>query len=154
MNENTTTAAQTVIEETQPEGKGVQSERTFTQEDVDRIVKKRLEKERARAEQSQQEQDDQAQKELMARENRLSCREFLLDNNYPKELIDCVDTSDPNEFKAKVETIYKVIGEREDKPRSAPPMYSTDRVPSGKSSHYGDLPEGFEYGAKHKPKQR
>lgn len=79
--------------------------KTFTQEEVNAIVTKRLEKERARK------TDDFSEKEneLSEREKVLSCKEYLLDNGFDRSLIDIVDTSDPDLFAEKVNKIYDLF---------------------------------------------
>lgn len=143
MLENKTEAQTTP--ETQPEDNGVQSERKFTQEEVNRIVQDRLAKDRTKSERTQQEHKDQAQKDLAARESRLDCREYLIDKDYPKELLDCIDTSNPEEFKTKVEAAFRAITYRT--PREPAPLKSTEDY------IYDNLGSAFEYGRKHEPKQ-
>ena len=80
-----------------PEANGGQGgERTFTQEEVNRIVADRLARERAKAEPSPADEREQA---LKAREARLDCREYL----------DAQDSSDMAKFKASVEKLVKAF---------------------------------------------
>ena len=81
-----------------PEASGGQgSERTFTQEEVNRIVADRLARERAKAE------------ALKAREARLDCREYLDSKNYPAEFLDVLDSSDTAKFKTAVDKLVKAF---------------------------------------------
>lgn len=144
-NEKINTAAQAAAE-TQPEDNGDQNQRTFTQEEVNRIVQDRLAKERSKTERTQQEQDNKAQEELTARESRLACREFLFDNNFPRELLECIDTSNLEEFKTKAEKLYNAMNKTRRGVSS--PIFNAER-PS-----YGDpLDEIFGHNVKHTPKQ-
>lgn len=83
-----------------PEDKGGQGEKVFTQEDVNRIVQERLAKERAK-----NETPSAKEQELAAREARLTCREYLLETGGASVLLDVLDTSDPEKFKAAAEKL-------------------------------------------------
>lgn len=90
-----------------PEASGGQGgERTFTQEEVNRIVADRLARERAKAEPSPADEREQA---LKAREARLDCREYLDTQGYPSALLDVLDSSDTAKFKAAVEKLVKAF---------------------------------------------
>lgn len=74
--------------------------KTFTQEDVNRIVSERLARDRAdRAAPSPADEREQA---LKAREARLDCRDFLDGKKLPAVLLDVLDCSDVEKFKAAV----------------------------------------------------
>lgn len=74
--------------------------KTFTQEDVNRIVSERLARDRAdRAAPSPADEREQA---LKAREARLDCRDFLDGKKLPAALLDVLDCSDVEKFKAAV----------------------------------------------------
>ena len=72
------------------------SGRTFTQEEVNRIVADRLAKERAKASKSVDPETDHREQELTAREQILECRDYLetqnknYGTNYPVELVLCL----------------------------------------------------------------
>lgn len=136
---------QTEPNTTQPEDNGAPGERKFTQEDVNRIVQDRLAKERSKTERTQHDQDEQAKKDLADRESRLACKEFILDNDYPKELLDCIDTSNPEEFKSKAEALYNAV--KRSQKKAPPPAFSSEPA-----SYSNPLGEAFGRGAKHKPK--
>lgn len=82
-----------------------QEERTFTQEDVNRIVQERIA--RVRTGVSDLEEREAA---LVAKENRISCREYLAQNGYDSELLDILDTSDPESFRTKADKISQKMG--------------------------------------------
>lgn len=90
-----------------PEASGGQGgERTFTQEEVNRIVAERLARERAKTEPSPADEREQA---LKAREAKLDCREYLDAQGYPAALLDVLDSSDTAKFKASVEKLVKAF---------------------------------------------
>lgn len=90
-----------------PEASGGQGgERTFTQEEVNRIVADRLARERAKSEPSPADEREQA---LKAREAKLDCREYLDAQGYPAALLDVLDSSDTARFKASVEKLVKAF---------------------------------------------
>lgn len=99
MNENENTTMTEQSTDSTPE---VSGGRTFTQEEVNRIVAERLARERAKTEPSPV---DEREADLKARESRLSCREFIAEMGYPAELLDILDTSDAERFKATVEKL-------------------------------------------------
>lgn len=73
--------------------------------DLDRIIGERLARERAKAEPSP---EDAREADLRARETRLSCREYLADKGYSAELLDLLDTSDLERFKASLEKLDSI----------------------------------------------
>lgn len=80
--------------------------RMFTQEELNNIISERLARERAKMEPSPMEQREQ---ELTARENRLSCREYMEEKGYPMGLMDILDTSNLQKFQETIEALDKVI---------------------------------------------
>ena len=101
MAEETKTTQQP--ETTHPEDNGAAPGKTFTQEDVNRIVSDRLAREREKA--TQLPQEDEREKALKAREARLDCRDYLDSKKYPVELLDVLDGSDVEKFKAAVDRL-------------------------------------------------
>lgn len=116
-------------------------EKTFTQEEVNKIVSDRLARERAKVDEAKTNANEQRENELTARENRLACKEYLLDNGYSTELLDCVDTSDIETFKNKVETIQKI-----QRPLHTPQPRSSERPAEVRA-----YAEAFRKNVKHKP---
>ena len=108
MNENINQNGQQQPTTPTPEASGGQgSERTFTQQDVDRIVAARLAQDRAdRAKPSPVDEREQA---LKAREAKLDCREYLDAQGDPAALLDVLDSSDTAKFKASVEKLVKAF---------------------------------------------
>ena len=102
---------------THPEGNGAQTaeSKLFTQEEVNKIISERLQRERTKAEPSEQERRES---DLKARENRLACREYLIENKYSHELLEILDTADVERFKGSVDKLTELFPNiREDLPR-------------------------------------
>lgn len=87
------------------------AEKLFTQEQVNEIIKKRL-KNQKNIDSSMQEVNAKVA-DLEARENRLSCREYLLQEGYPAELLEIIDTSDVEAFKKKADRASGVFSSRQ-----------------------------------------
>lgn len=133
---------------TQPADNGNKgNERTFTQAEVDRIIKERLERDRAKRAPAEPTEAEKREAALTARESRLSCREYLLDSGLPSSLLDAFDTSDVNRFKKAVDSVSGLIAERARGMEPAP-LYNNQAPPTT-----GKPETGFERGKKHTPKQ-
>jgi len=105
--------------------KGNEPEKKFTQADVDRIVKERLKRQADKDESESNAHFQQREAELLQKESRLACKEYLLDNRYPSELLDVINTSDFEEFKAKANTVLSVMKSMQTRP-SAPLFRHSD----------------------------
>lgn len=109
---------------TQPADNGSQSEgKMFTQDEVNRIVSDRLARDREKR--TVQQQEDAREQALKARETKLDCREYLSEKKYPVELLDVLDTSDVEKFKAAADKLWSVYGM--DRPYFVNPPKFTDR---------------------------
>ena len=105
------------------------NEKLFTQEEVNNIVKKRL-YERKKQDQQNTEGDyskkekniEERESSVTIRENRVTCREMVVENGYPKELLDILDTSDPEKFKDHAEKLSKLY-RAESQNTNAPKVY-------------------------------
>lgn len=84
--------------------------KTFTQEDVNRIVQERLAKERSKGNSSNEELDKRAA-ELDQRERRLSAVEELRKNGLPDYLADVLNIGTEEELKNSIAIITKMKGE-------------------------------------------
>ena len=93
---------------TQPEENGTQEQKLFTQEEVNRIVSDRLARERSKTE-AVPSPADQREAELNARENRLICKEYLYEKEYPERLAEIFKTDNADEFKRSVEKLLDVF---------------------------------------------
>lgn len=78
--------------------------KTFTQEEVDEIIKKRLARERKKAE-SEQEPGTDREKNLEQRELTLMAKEKLLDEGMPLNLAGVLKFSDEKTLEEAIETI-------------------------------------------------
>lgn len=81
------------------------STKTFTQDDVNRIVQERLAKEKQKG----QEGIDEKVKELEAKELRLDSVALLRENGLPDELSDIISASNIKEFGEKVEKLKNIM---------------------------------------------
>jgi len=79
--------------------------KTFTQEEVNAIIRDRLARERAKTDQP----DKSKEQEISAREAKLDCREYIDNKGYPKELLNLFDTSNIETFKGSVENLIKAF---------------------------------------------
>lgn len=80
-------------------------EKTFSQDDVNRIVGERLAKERAKADAAAAERE----KQLAAREMRLTAKETLNEKGLPGYLVDALDYTSEETMKKGLELIEKAI---------------------------------------------
>lgn len=131
MNEqNTNTDQQQSIQQgalTQPEENG-NAEKMFTQDDVDRIIKQRLNEKRMKVAEVETKEADLKGKEsdLQAREadlsareaafkaeqSRYECQKHLEHMRYPLELLDELDTSDVDTFKQQAYRLSTAFANR------------------------------------------
>ena len=98
-------------------------EKMFTQEDVNRIVSERLN----RAKRDSSPQIEEKEKLLAQREARLSCREYLSEQGKPSVLLDILDTSDFDKFKANVELMAEKL----------PSAFASNAKPTGRKVNIG-----------------
>lgn len=103
------TAAETQPVNTQPEENGIQSEKTFTQDEVNRIVSERLSRERAKAETPDNNDIAAREADLKRRENTFNCKEYLINEKLPQELLDVFSIDDIEKFKNNVEKIRPLL---------------------------------------------
>lgn len=133
-----------------PAETGENKGKLFTQDEVNRIVSERLNRERERAAQAAAQaaepapDDDTARRraELTEAENRIKCKEFLLDNKqYPAALLDLYDTTDFEAFKANAEKFLKAFPQLDPTSRPKVPKFSasTPGVKTGAASNKRSL---------------
>lgn len=82
-------------------------EKTFTQDDVNRIVGERLAKEKAKGEA----EFSKRERELAQRELRMAAKETLSAKGLPAELLDALNCSDQETLGKSIATIEKVFNE-------------------------------------------
>ncbi len=112
-------AAQEQTNATRAETSGQDQGRTFTQEEVNAIVRDRLAREREKA----APQTDEREQEISAREARLDCREYISENSYPAALLDVFCTDSFESFKNSVDKLLKAF-----------PMIAEQKPPMGTGS--------------------
>lgn len=100
MENNTNTSAMQQQDNPTP---GENGGKLFSQDEVNRIVQTRLAEERAK-----QDKPTDREQALTARESRLTCREYLLEIGASANLLDVLDTSDPEKFKQNVEKLNSI----------------------------------------------
>lgn len=84
---------------------GGAGEKTFSQEDVNRIVGERLAKEKAKGEAALAEREQQlAQRELL-----LTAKEKLTENGLPVELVDALNVSSPEALEKALSIVKTVM---------------------------------------------
>lgn len=83
-------------------------EKTFTQDDVNRIISERLAKEKNKGEQD----FSKREKELEMRELRISAKEMLNERNLSNKLLDALNYSDKETLEKSIATIEEVVKEK------------------------------------------
>lgn len=149
--QTTSTEEKTGVQQPAPENGSTQpeQEKRFTQSDVDRIVKERLKRAERTADSAQADELNTQRAELTKQQNRLECREYLLDSGYNPGLLEILDTSDPEKFKSNASKLQLLIAEEKRKAYPPAPLRG-DPDPSG--GRRSDFASAFAHGSKHKPK--
>lgn len=84
-------------------------DKTFTQEDVNRIVGERLAKEKARA--NNDTDFSKREQELEQRELRLTAKEVLTDKGLPVQLLDALNCTDKETMEKSIATIETIFND-------------------------------------------
>ena len=129
---------------TQPEDHGVTA-RTFTQEEVNKIVSERLGKERSRAAEHSQAAQETREAALREQESRLSCLSYLRTRNLREELLDILDTSDPEKFRTQAKGLLELCPSL-DRQAPEPPAFSL--AAQGRREEFGADPFAAAFGRK------
>lgn len=112
MDNNINTSA----EGTQTGTEGVQNERTFTQDDVNRIVQERLAKEKGKG----SDEIEKRMAELDKRERRMNAVDELRKNGLPDYLVDALNMDTDDAFQKSMEAIIKMKGENSESKEPQP----------------------------------
>ena len=104
-NQNNTQQPNTQPAENGDQGGG----KLFTQEEVNTIVRDRLARERAKNTPPEPTEEEKRLKDLTDRENRISCREYVLEHGIPAQLLEVLDTSNHEEFKKKADIVSGLL---------------------------------------------
>lgn len=110
--------------------------KTFTQDEVNRIVSDRLAREREKL--TQRTQTDEWEQALKAREVRLDCREYLDTKGYPAALLEVLDSSDTARFKAAADKLVELFPGIVPKEKQLPTLHGWRPGDNGRSAN----PEG------------
>ena len=132
---------------TQLEENGVHG-RTFTQEEVNKIVSERLQKERARLVSTAEPQESQLsrrEQELAARENRLACLEYLRTQGLREELLEILDTSNAALFRQRISQLLELCPALDER-AAPPPVFSLET--QGRRDEFSSDPFAAAFGRK------
>lgn len=116
-------------------GNGGSNGEMFTQEQLNKIISERLAREREKP------VDDEREKALKAREARLDCRDYLDSKKYPAALLDVLDSSDVDKFKAAVDAMvgkFPAVVQ----PQEVPPPYAAG-TGTGQMLHADPVADAF-----------
>lgn len=140
-----------VVENNDEAQQTLPQERYFSQAEVEKFVKKRLERDRATRGKAASEELAEKEKAFAereqaftARESRLSCMEYCYQKGYDLDLVDILDTSDTEMFAKKAEKLSTLKMGRQ---YTAPPA-SHEPTGSGRDP----MAEAFSPDNKHTPK--
>lgn len=148
MNTNIDKAVAVDAEETTERTKSQnRQELKYTDDDVDRIVSKRLARERERAEKLQEQQHQETEfekreRELSIRERKADARDVLSQQGLPKSLCDLLDYSTEESYKASLKAATEVVEEIKQQfeiqraTGRTPKIYSNEK-PSGVRNAFG-----------------
>ena len=120
--------------------------RTFTQEEVNKIVSERLQKERARASAAESGPALAAREQALEdRESRMSCLEYLREQGLQEELLDILDTKNAEAFRQQVSRLVALCPAL-DGHAAPPPAFSL--AVQGSGDAYGADPFAEAFGRK------
>lgn len=96
-------------------------EKTFTQEDVNRIIGERLAKERSKSEQELSKRE----KELQQREMRLTAKEMLSARGLSQDLADALNCADKETLEKSISIVEKIFNEN--KEEASKPIFTSKK---------------------------
>ena len=99
----------TINQNTNPATEQSAGEKTFTQEDVNRIVGERLAKEKAKN--SGEADFVKREQELARRELHMTAKELLSEKGLPVQIVDALNCADEETMKKSIETFEKVFAD-------------------------------------------
>ena len=112
--------------------------RTFTQEDVNRIVQERLAKEKSKG----NEDLEKRAAELDKRERKMNAVQKLRENNLPDYLVDALNMDTDEAFEQSLNAIIKMKGETEKGAGSSTRELKTGEVIIGRGNPIGAVTKG------------
>ena len=111
--------------------------RTFTQDEVNRIVSERLAKEKGKINTEREAEYSRRDQELNQRELKLKARESLSEKNLPSELLDVINCSNEEELERSLEILERVYRTNK-KEETLPVKLGGYKPVSGQSPTGGD----------------
>ena len=130
------------VEVTETESQEEKEGKLFTQEEVNKIVQDRLKRQEKKEASEEEKSLESRTLSLDDREKKLDCKEYLMDKNYPMEMLEIIDTTDVEEFKRKADKANAIVIQKDFK---VPPLASTEEPVFTAS-------KGFERNRKHTPR--
>ena len=109
--ENTTGQNDQEQNNAEPSGTNGKEPKSFTQEEVDRIVQDRLARERKKHQPSEPDPLQEREQALAKREATIGVKELLTTEGYPKELADILEYKDLDDFKKKYEALKEFLAD-------------------------------------------
>lgn len=94
---------------TEPTGINGKGPKSFTQEEVDRIVQDRLAREKKKYQQQEPDPFQEREQALVKREAALGVKELLTEEGYPMELSEIIEYKDLDDFKRKYEALKEFL---------------------------------------------
>lgn len=94
---------------------GQDTAKTFTQDEVNRIIQGRLDQMKKQAAKEQEAEYSKKAQELQAREMKLMVRERLDARNMPRQLADIITCTDEKELDSKLDALESIYGRKEEK---------------------------------------
>lgn len=120
MEENTNTNTEATQAENMGNeaAQGQDGAKTFSQDEVNRIIQGRLDQMKKQAAKEQETELSQKAQELQAREIKLLVKEQLSERGMPRELADIITCTDEKDLDSKLEALQKIYGDKakEEKP--------------------------------------
>lgn len=124
------------------------NEKLFTQEEVNAIIKKRLEKVKSQKTPDEDEREKafkERESDLLKKELTLSCREYLLNENLPADLLEVVKGESLEDFQTKITALKSMnVGIKSAPYGEVEPVITGDRDKNDPFKNIGAM--------KHKPK--
>lgn len=102
-------------EDSEGDSTSQEGNKTFTQDEVNRIVSDRLNREKGKINEEREATYSKREEELIKREFLLKAREILSEENLPSELIGALNCMDEEAFLKSIDTIKKYISPTENK---------------------------------------
>ena len=128
-----------------------ETEKLFTQTEVNEIVEKRLSRYKTKMNETIKQSDSEAEAraaDLAARESKVACWEYVIERGYPVDLLDIIGTDNVDGFKEKADKLAELK-------KTIAPDYPnvSDYGENPKVKENNDLAKAFSRGNAHIPKK-